>query len=296
MTAPVRVGTLFPQTEIGTDPIAVRDFAQAAEGLGFAHLLTFEHVLGADPAVHEGWDGYYTHHAQFHEPFVLFGYLAGLTTALEFGTVVVVLPQRQTALVAKQAAEVDLLSGGRFRFGIGVGWNAEEYAGLGEDFSTRGARCEEQMALLRALWTQESVTFDGHWDRLRGVGISPLPRQRPIPLWIGGTAPVVLERVGRLADGWFPMVQSPARLQRGLARVRAAAREAGRSPEDIGIDVLVWPRSQDEDTWRTELAQWIESGLVTHVTFVTLETGFADPREHIDAIQRFRRIAADLGG
>jgi probable F420-dependent oxidoreductase len=245
--------------------------------------------------VHDGWNGYYDHLAQFHEPFVLFGYLAGLTTEIEFGTVVVVLPQRQTALVAKQAAEVDLLSGGRLRLGIGIGWNAEEYAGLGADFSTRGARCEEQIALLRELWTKESVTFEGRWDRLHGLGISPLPRQRPIPLWIGATAPAALDRVGRLADGWFPMLQSPDRLQRGLDRVHAAARAAGRSPDDIGVDVLVWTHSPDEQTWRAELAPWVECGLVTHVTFVTLETGFTRPSEHIDAIGRFRRIAEELG-
>jgi probable F420-dependent oxidoreductase len=290
----MKIGVLFPQTEIGTDPIAMRDFAQTAEGLGFTHLLAFEHVLGTDPALHDGWEGY-TNRSQFHEPFVLFGYLAGVTRTIELGTVVMVLPQRQTALVAKQAAEVDLLSGGRLRLGVGVGYNAQEFAGLGEDFSMRGARCEEQIALLRALWTQESVTFDGRFDRLHGLGICPLPKQRPIPLWIGGMSPVVLDRVGRLADGWFPMVKSPDRLGSRLRRVHDAARAAGRAPEEIGVDVVLWPHVDDEHTWRDELGVWSESGMATHVTFATLETGFARPQDHIDAITRFHRVAADLG-
>jgi probable F420-dependent oxidoreductase len=290
----VKVGVLFPQTEIGTDPTAVRDFAQTAEELGFTHLLAFEHVLGVDPALHEGWEGY-TNQSQFHEPFVLFGHLAGLTRTIEFGTVVLVLPQRQTALVAKQAAEVDLLSGGRLRLGIGVGYNAQEFAGLGEDFSTRGARCEEQIALMRALWTQESVIFEGQFDHLHGVGISPLPKQQPIPLWIGGMSPIVLDRVGRLADGWFPMVKSPDRLGQRLQRVHDAARAAGRLPGEIGVDVVLWPHVDDEHLWRDQLGEWVESGTATHLTFATLETGFAGLQNHLDAITRFRRIAEDLG-
>jgi probable F420-dependent oxidoreductase len=289
----VKTGVLFPQTEIGTDPIAVRDYAQTADGLGFAHLLAFEHVLGVDPTVHDGWEGY-TNRSQFHEPFVLFGYLAGITRGIGFGTVVMVLPQRQTALVAKQAAEVDILSGGRLRLGIGVGYNELEFGGLGADFSTRGSRCEEQIALLRALWTQGSVAFDGRWDRLRGLAISPLP-DRPIPLWIGGMSPAVLDRVGRLADGWFPMVKSPERLRPRLERVRRAARAAGRTPREIGVDVIIWPHVDRENVWRDELAAWVGSGMATHVTFSTLESGFASPQEHLDAITRFRKIADDLG-
>jgi probable F420-dependent oxidoreductase len=181
----MRVGAVFPQTELGGDVGAVRAYGQGVEDLGYRHVLAYDHVVGADPAVHTGWDGPYDIDTTFHEPFVMFGYLAAATTALEFVTGVIILPQRQIALVAKQAAEVDLLTQGRFRLGIGIGWNAVEYDALGEDFSTRGARSEEQIELLRRLWTERSVTFDGRFDSFKGAGIAPLPVQRPIPVWIG---------------------------------------------------------------------------------------------------------------
>jgi len=290
----MRLGVLFPQTEIGDDPIAVRDFGQAADDLGYTHLLTFEHVLGVDPTTRPGWDGYYSFDAQFHEPFVLFGYLAGLTTRISFATNVMVVPQRQTALVAKQAAAVDVLSGGRLRLGVGVGWNGEEFAGLGADFHTRGARVDEQIGLLRALWTQESVTFEGRWERVQGLGIRPLPIQRPIPVWIGGASDIALDRAGRIGDGWFPVAQSPDRLRRGLERVHAAARAAGREPSDVGVDAMLWARSPAEQTWRAELERWLQAGLDVDLTFATLETGFRNASEHIDAIRRFKRLADDL--
>ena len=291
----MQLGVVFPQVEIGNDPLAIRDFAQAAEDLGYAHLLAFEHVLGVDPASRPGWTGYYTHRSPFHEPFVLFAYLTGLTTRLEFGTVVLVLPQRPTALVAKQAAALDVLCGGRFRLGVGVGWNAAEMAGLGFDFSTRGARCEEQIGLLRALWTQETVSFHGRFDHLDGLGLAPLPVQRPIPIWIGGEAGPVLDRVGRLADGWFPPMRTPEQLRRDLDRVHACARAAGRPPTTIAKEARLWPRTSDERAWAAELAAWCGDGLFTHASIVTMETGFASPAEHIDAIRRFKRIAEDLG-
>src|SRR6266404_7156909 len=203
----MQVGVIFPQTEIGADPVAVRDYVQAAENLGYAHLLVYDHVLGADAQRHAGWSGGYTAKDMVHEPFVAFGYIAALTQRLELGTAVLVLGQRQTALVAKQAAEVDVLSGGRLRLGIGIGWNHVEYEALGENFHNRGRRSEEQIAVLRALWTQDVVDFHGRWHHIRHAGLNPLPIQRPIPLWLGGGRPggeAVIERIGRLADGWFP--------------------------------------------------------------------------------------------
>ena len=185
----MRIGVVFPQTELGGDPGAVRAYGQRAEELGFAHLLAYDHVVGADPQVHQGWSGPYDIDTTFHEPLVMFGYLAAVTTTLELVTGVIILPQRQTALVAKQAAEIDLLSGGRLRFGVGIGWNAVEYEALGEDFGNRGRRSEEQVELLRLLWTQRSVTFDGRYHQVTGAGIAPMPVQRPIPLWIGGRLP-----------------------------------------------------------------------------------------------------------
>ena len=185
----MRVGVTFPQTELGGDPGAVRAYAERVEELGYRHILIYDHVVGADPQVHTGWNGPYDVYTTFHEPFVMYGYLAAVTRSLELVTGVIILPQRQTALVAKQAAEVDLLSGGRFRLGIGVGWNAVEYEALGEDFGSRGKKSAEQIELLRRLWTEQSVTFDGDFHQVTGAGIAPLPVQRPIPVWIGAASP-----------------------------------------------------------------------------------------------------------
>ena len=198
-------GVVFPQIEIGADPVGCRDFAQAAEGLGFDGLMTYDHVLGADTSVRPDWSGWYQMEDLFHEPFVLFGHLAAVTERIRFVTGILILPQRQTALVAKQAAEVDVLSGGRMTLGIGVGWNDVEFEALGENFRDRGRRCEEQIALMRRLWTEESVDFEGKWHRVSAAGINPLPVQRPIPVWIGGAADPVLRRAARIGEGWLPM-------------------------------------------------------------------------------------------
>ncbi|MGZ4711012.1 MAG: LLM class F420-dependent oxidoreductase, partial [Acidimicrobiales bacterium] len=199
----MRIGVVFPQSEIGSDVGAVRAYGEAVDGLGFRHLLAYDHVLGADPAVHEGWNGPYDVHTTFHEPFVLFGFLAACT-ALELVTGIIILPQRQTALVAKQAAEVDLLTGGRFRLGVGLGWNAVEYEALGKEFSDRGRRADEQVGLLRRLWTEQTVTHAGTYEQVTGAGLAPLPIQRPIPIWMGGSSPAAYRRIGRQGDGWFP--------------------------------------------------------------------------------------------
>jgi len=201
MPGDLKIGAVFPTSEIGDDPIVIRDFVQAVEGLGFDALVTYDHVLGAP---HEGrtprLTGPYTEEHGFHEPFVLFGYLAALIS-LELVTGIIILPQRQTALVAKQAAEVDLLTDGRFRLGVGIGWNAVEYEALGKRFSDRGARLEEQVALLRRLWTEPTVTFEGEYERVTGAGLAPMPRQRPIPIWLGGSSGPAYRRMGRLAGG-----------------------------------------------------------------------------------------------
>ena len=216
----MRIGVTFPQIEFGNDPVAIRDYAQTVEGLGYTHFLAYDHVLGADASVRPGWTGSYASDNPFHEVFVLLGYLAGLTTSLELVTGVLILPQRQTALVAKQAAEVDVLSGGRLRLGVGVGWNEVEYQGLDKDFSNRGARSEEQIALLRALWTSPVITFDGQWERIDAAGINPLPVQRPIPIWIGGYAEATLRRVGQLGDGWFPWREPNETMRAAVERIQ----------------------------------------------------------------------------
>src|SRR3954470_16171382 len=221
----MQIGAVFPQTEIGPDAGAVRAYAVRVQELGFAHILAYDHVLGADPAVHSPWRGPYDVDTTFHEPFVLFGYLAAVTE-LELVTGIIILPQRQTALVAKQAAEVDLLTRGRFRLGVGLGWNAVEYEALGKDFSNRGRRSEEQVALLRRLWTEQTVTFDGEHEHVTGAGLAPLPMQRPIPIWFGGATPPAFRRAGRLGDGWFPMVPPGPRLDEARAIVDRAATES----------------------------------------------------------------------
>ena len=232
----MQIGAVFPQTEIGADVGAVRAYAARVQELGFAHILAYDHVRRAPtPPCTAPWRGPYDISTTFHEPFVLFGYLAGVTS-LELVTGVIILPQRQTALVAKQAAEVDLLAGGRFRLGIGVGWNAVEYEALGKSFTDRGKREEEQMVLLRRLWTEPSVTFDGEYDTITGAGIAPMPIQRPIPIWLGGSSPAAYRRAGKLADGWFPQVVPGPKLDDARAVVDAAAKEAGRDPAAIGME------------------------------------------------------------
>ncbi|MDP6495958.1 MAG: LLM class F420-dependent oxidoreductase, partial [Dehalococcoidia bacterium] len=253
----MKIGVTFPQTEIGSDPGAVREYAQAVEDMGYVHLLAFDHVLGADPVHYQDWQGVYSIKDMFHEPFVLFGYLAGITRKLELVTGIIILPQRQTSLVAKQAAEVDVLSGGRLRLGIGVGWNAVEYEALGENFHNRGPRSEEQIALMRSLWTQESVSLEGRWHRVTAAGLNPLPIQRPIPVWLGGGAEPVLKRIGRLADGWFPQGQpGDEQLRARLERIWAYAREVGRDPMKIGVEGRIGVRDTTPDDWVKDVAAW----------------------------------------
>ena len=278
----MRIGVVFPQTELGGDPGAVRAFATAASELGYAHIAVFDHVVGADPAVHRGWSGPYDVHTTFHEPFVLFGYLAALTS-LELVTSILILPQRQTALVAKQAAEIDLLTQGKFRLGVGLGWNEVEYEALGKDFSDRGARLTEQVALLRRLWTETSVTVAGDHERVTGAGIAPLPVQRPIPVWIGARADVALRRAGRIADGWFPMEQPGPALARSAAIVHAAAVQAGRDPSTLGMEGRINLGSQSSSSIDQQIAAWREAG-ATHLSINTMRAGFSTVDQHIAAL------------
>lgn len=282
----MRIGVVFPQTELGGDPGAVRAYGQRVEELGYAHILAYDHVVGADPAVHRGWAGPYDIRTTFHEPFVMFGYLAAVTT-LELVTGVIILPQRQTVLVAKQAAEVDLLTGGRLRLGVGLGWNAVEYEALGEEFGNRGKRSEEQVELMRRLWTEPTVTFDGRYHRVTGAGLAPLPVQRPIPVWFGAATERALERAGRLADGWFPMVAPGAKLDEARAHVERAALAAGRDPASIGMEGRVtW--SGDAERAAGELSAWAATG-ASHVSVNTMGAGLDTVDAHLAA---FERVAA----
>jgi probable F420-dependent oxidoreductase len=284
----MRVGVTFPQTELGGDPGAVRAYGERVEELGFSHILVYDHVVGADPAVHKGWNGPYDVHTTFHEPFVMFGYLAAVTRSLELVTGVIILPQRQTTLVAKQAAEVDLLSDGRFRLGIGVGWNAVEYEALGEDFGNRGKRSSEQIELLRRLWTEQSVTFAGDFHSVTGAGIAPLPVQRPIPIWVGAASPPGYKRAGRLADGWFPMMTPGPALDEARTIVATAAADAGRDPATIGMEGRVDWRG-DRDAVADQLAQWAKSG-ATHVSINTMGAGLNTVDDHLAVLARVAEL------
>lgn len=287
----MRVGVVFPQTEIGTDPSVIRDYAQTAEELGYTHILAYDHVLGANPASRPGWSPPFTYKDTIHEPFVLFGYLAGLTKRIELVTGVIILPQRQTALVAKQAAALDVLSGGRVRLGIGIGWNPVEYEALGQDFKNRGRRCEEQVELMRKLWTNELVTFQGRWHQVTDAGLNPLPIQRPIPVWFGGGADQVLSRVARFGDGWFPLLGPDEKCRAAIEKLRSYAREAGRNPDSIGIEGRIFAGDRPVQEWLDEISAWKKLG-ATHMTINTMKAGFPTPAAHIEAIRRFQRATA----
>lgn len=280
----MQIGVVFPQTEIEPDAGAVRAYAVGAEELGYRHLLAYDHVLGADTGVHRGWRGPYDLASTFHEPFVLFGYLAGLT-GLELVTGVIILPQRQTALVAKQAAQVDLLTGGRFRLGVGVGWNAVEYEALGQDFSRRGEREEEQIPLLRRLWTEASITHHGATETITGAGLAPPPVQRPIPVWLGGSSAPAYRRMGRLGDGWFPQVPPDGRLDEARAVIAEAAAEAGRDATTIGMEGRVSLTSEGIERVVDHAERWRRAG-ATHLSVNTMGAGLSGAHAHLEALAR----------
>ncbi len=280
----MKIGVVFPQTELGGDAGAVRAYGTAVAGFGYQHLLAYDHVVGADPAHYSGWSGPYDRTTTFHEPFVMFGFLAAVTH-LELVTGIIILPQRQTVLAAKQAAEVDLLTEGRFRLGVGIGWNPVEYEALGQDFSQRGRRLSEQIGLLRELWTSPSVTFAGQFDRITAAGLAPLPVQRPIPIWIGGSSEPAYRRAGELADGWFPQVPPGPELDRAIEIVRAAATDAGRDPDLIGMEGRVSWIPQDEDKFTRQVERWRAAG-ATHLSINTMNTGQRTVDDHLAALER----------
>jgi len=275
----MHIGVVFPQTEIGGDHGAVRAYGQAASDLGFSHLAAYDHVLGADTSVHGDLGGPYTIADTFHEPLVMFGYLAGFTN-LGFATSILIGPQRQTALLAKQAAEVDLLCEGRFRLGLGIGWNRVEYEALGQKFSERATILEEQVDVLRQLWTQESVTVDGRYHRITAAGLAPLPIQRPIPIWIGAWAPTALRRVGRIADGWFPQVRPGAGLTEALDTIAQGAAEVGRDPTGIAFEGRVDWATRDPERIATHAERWQAAG-ASHLSVNTMGAGCRGVDEHI---------------
>jgi len=287
----MKIGVVFPQTEIGQDPAVIRDYAQAVESMGYTHILAFDSVVGANPNRPGGWDSQYTYQHAFHEPFVLFGFCAGVTRRIELVTGIVILPQRQTALVAKQAAAVDVLSGGRLRLGIGVGWNTVEFEALGENFKNRGKRVEEQLEVLRLLWTRELVTYDGRWHRVPDAGIRPLPVQQPIPVWMGGDSEVVIRRAARLADGWItlPSFRPGPAGQQTVDRLHGLVREARRDPAAFGIEARMALAKVPADERANEIAAWRAMRGITHLCINTMGLGLPGPEEHVRTLERFKK-------
>ena len=291
----MEVGVIFPQTEIEEDPGAIRDFAQAAEDLGYDHIFIADHVLGADPSFHQHSSlATYNHRSVVHETFVLMGFLSGITKRVGLTTGILILPQRQTALVAKQAAEIDVLSGGRLRLGIGVGWNMVEFEALGENFRNRGQRSAEQIEVMRALWTQEVVDFHGRWHDITHAGINPLPVQRPIPVWIGGgssgdarLSEVVLRRIAAIGDGWCPNITTDDAGKATIEKVHGFAREAARDPSTLGLDGRIRVAGLQPEEWLDEVKAWEEMG-ATHVSIETRRGGMNTAEKHIEAIRRFK--------
>jgi len=274
----MKVGVVFPQTEVGADLGAIRGYATTVQELGFSHILAYDHIVGADPDVHGGHMPYDID-STFYEPFVLFAYLAAIVPRMELVTGVIVLPQRQTVLVAKQAALVDLMTDGRFRLGVGVGWNAVEFEALGQDFANRGLRSEEQIKLMRRLWTDRSVTFEAHHHRTTAVGITPKPVQRPIPVWMGARSAPAYRRAGRIADGWFPMVRPGPGLDAALSELQRAAVAAGRDPADIGMEAkLDW--TGDVEAVVAQADQWAAAG-ASHASVNTMGAGLATVDDHL---------------
>jgi len=289
----MKLGVVFPQTEIGSNPAHIRHYIQTVDALGLDYILAYDHVLGANPDRPGGWNGPYTHETPFHEVFTLFAYMAALSDRLSFITGILILPQRQTALVAKQAAQIDILTGGRFRLGVGVGWNQVEMEGLGEEFSTRGQRSAEQVEVLQKLWTQELVTYRGKYHQLDDVGLNPMPVQRPIPVWFGGGADVVMRRMARLGAGWLPNFMPLDRAEPLVTDLKRYLEEEGRDPASFGMDVRVSAARQKPDEWVRDVRQWRAWG-ATHVAIDTMRAGYNTVEQHLTAIEHFAARLRDV--
>jgi probable F420-dependent oxidoreductase len=289
----VDVGVVFPQTEIGSDPNEIRAYAKGVEEIGFGHLAAYDHVLGAAPDRPRGWTGPfseppYTHVDAFHEVFVLFGYLAAITTQLVLMTRVLVLPQRQTALVAKQAAEVDVLSGGRLRLGVGLGWNAVEFEALGEDFTDRGRRMNEQVELLRALWSHDIVDFRGSHHHIDRAGILPRPPRGTIPIWFGGRASAALKRAAALGEGWVSPIDPSDEFVQLRAELWSYLKDCGRSTDSFGVAAKIELRADDIENCFQRATRFGHDG-GTLLSLNTMGQGHRTSGQHLRVLETFMR-------
>ena len=298
----MKLGVALPLVDIGGEPAVVREFAERAEELGYDFLAGTDHVLGVNKASRPDWGDRNTSADLFHDPFVLFGFLAAATRKIEFSTEVLILAQRQTVLVAKQTACLDVLCGGRFRLGIGIGWNAVEFTGLNENFKNRGRRSEEQVQVMKALWAEPHVSFKGEWHTIEDAGINPLPPKRSVPIWYGGHDERTLQRIAKWGDGWVMLAHpAGAAAEAAFRKLRAYTKAEGREPEAVGLGVWV-SAVGDKPAWRNELKQWKQAG-VTHVTLNNTFARYHHKRiegrtlaAHIAAMKRYRSAVADLLG
>jgi probable F420-dependent oxidoreductase len=288
----MKLGLSFPQTEIGTDPVKIKDFIQTAEGLGYDFITFVDHVLGEEAPRGASFAGNYTRDYMFHEVMVLMGYAAAVTKTIGLGTAVMILPQRQAVLVAKQAAEVDLLSGGRMRLGVGLGWNKVEYDGLSMPFKNRAKRFSEQIDVMRELWSNRVVEYRGEFHSFDSAGINPEPIQRPIPVWIGAMKDVAVRRAARIGDGWFmyPRQEPSDDAHEMISIYRQAAAEAGREPDSLGINATVFAnQGLGPDEWRSIMEKWKEMG-VNEFTFRTAESDLKNLEAHMNAIKEMAEV------
>lgn len=281
----MQFGAVFPHHEIGTDPAAIKAFVQGVEALGATHLLIYDHVLGADPDRPGGWKGPYDKDVAFHEPLTTLAYVAAVTERLQLMTTVLILPQRQTALVAKQAAEVAILSGNRLRLGVGTGWNQVEYEALGIPFEQRGARQREQVELMRRLWTEDSLSFSGRFHTVDKASILPRPTE-PVPIWFGGSAPAVLRRCAELGDGWVPLMGANDKARACIDTIRQHREAAGRSMDGFGIQAQAQFKGGTPERWADHAAKWRELGC-THLAIATHNAGDTDVDGHLERVQSY---------
>ena len=283
----MQIGAVFPHNEIGTDPGAIKAYAQSVEAMGITHLLIYDHVLGADPDREGGFRGPYDKDVAFHEPFTTFAFIAGVTDKIDLITTVMILPQRQTVLAAKQAAEVALLSNNRFKLGIGVGWNELEYVGLNETFNNRGRRQEEQVDVMRKLWSEDSLDYTGEYHRIDKASINPRP-SKTIPIWFGGSAPALLDRVARLGDGWIPLMGANDKAKACIDTIKQTRKAAGLSFDNFGIQAQAQYAGGSPERWRKHAEAWRGMGC-THLAVATHNAGPTNVDGHLARIGEYQQ-------
>ncbi len=282
----MQLGAVLPHNEIGNDPGAIKAYLQGVEEMGMTHLLIYDHVMGADPNRPGGYSGVYDKDTAFHEPFAFFGFAAAVTERIELVTTVLILPQRQTVLVAKQAAEIAILSKDRLRLGVGTGWNKVEYQALNESFTNRGRRQEEQIDLMRKLWTSDAFSYEGKYHTVDRASINPRP-SKPVPIWFGGSAPALLDRCARIGDGWMPLGGANDKSAALLADIRRIREASGQTMDGFGIQAQAQFAGGSPERWRSHADKWREIG-ATHMAVATHNAGPTDADGHLARIAQYR--------